>query len=397
MWEGRRVLVGVTGGIAAYKAAELVRGIRRRGAQVKVVMTRAATEFVSPLTFETLSGNEVSWELFPKGRRWEVGHIRLAEWAEVLVVAPATANFLGKAAGGIADDLLTTVVLAARCPVVVVPAMDAGMWANPVVQNNVEKLKELGHKFVGPEEGELASGLVGKGRLAKVERILEAVGEALAEGELLAGRRVLVTAGRTEEDLDPVRFLTNRSTGKMGYALAEVARRMGAEVVLVSGPTYLEVPWGVEVVRVRTTEEMRDAVLERFPGCDVLAMAAAVADFRPVRASPGKIRKQEKFMLELEKTPDILAELAGRKEGRVVVGFAVETEDEVERGREKLKGKNLDLIVVNNPLVEGAGFGWDTNVVTLIDCEGKVEELPKMSKRELAGRIWRRVARLLEG
>ncbi len=397
MWEGRQVLVGVTGGIAAYKAAELVRRVKKRGARVKVVMTLAATKFVSPLTFETLSGNEVTWELFPERRKWDVGHIRLAEWAEVLVVAPATANFLGKVAGGIADDLLTTVVLAARCPVVVAPAMDAVMWANPVVQDNVERLKGLGYRFVEPEEGELASGLVGKGRMAEVESILGAVEEVLEEARLLAGKRVLVTAGRTEEDLDPVRFLTNRSTGKMGYALAEAARKMGADVVLISGPTHLEVPWGVKVVKVRSAEEMREAVLERFAWCDVLAMAAAVADFRPARVSQSKIKKQDKLVLELERTPDILAEVAGQKEGKVVVGFAVETEEEVERGKRKLREKHLDLIVVNNPLVEGAGFGWDTNVVTLIDRNGRVEALPKMSKRELAVKIWRRVAALLEG
>ncbi|RKY64266.1 MAG: bifunctional phosphopantothenoylcysteine decarboxylase/phosphopantothenate--cysteine ligase CoaBC [Candidatus Latescibacterota bacterium] len=394
MWEGRKVLVGVTGGIAAYKAAELIRAIRRRGADVKVVMTEAATKFVSPLTFETLSGNEVSWKLFPE-RKWDVGHVRLAEWAEVLVVAPATANFLGKAAGGVADDLLTTVVLAARCPVVVAPAMDAFMWANPVVQENVRKLKDLGYKFVGPEEGELASGLTGKGRLADLGRILDAIGEALEDVRLLAGRKVLVTAGRTEEDIDPVRFITNRSTGKMGYALAEAARTMGAEVVLVSGPTDLEVPWGVRVVRVRSAEEMRDAVLEHFGWCDVLAMAAAVADFRPAKVSPKKIKKEEGLVLKFERTPDILAEVAKEKGERFIVGFAVETEDEVEGGKRKLREKNLDLIVVNNPTVEGAGFGWDTNVATLIDRNGRVEELPRMSKRELARRIWRKVAELL--
>ncbi|RKY65667.1 MAG: bifunctional phosphopantothenoylcysteine decarboxylase/phosphopantothenate--cysteine ligase CoaBC [Candidatus Latescibacterota bacterium] len=394
MWEGRRILVGVTGGIAAYKAAELIRAIRRRGADVKVVMTEAATKFVSPLTFETLSGNEVSWKLFPE-RKWDVGHVRLAEWAEVLVVAPATANFLGKAAGGVADDLLTTVVLAARCPVVVAPAMDAFMWANPVVQENVRKLKDLGYKFVGPEEGELASGLTGKGRLADLGRILDAIGEALEDVRLLAGRKVLVTAGRTEEDIDPVRFITNRSTGKMGYALAEAARTMGAEVVLVSGPTDLEVPWGVRVVRVRSAEEMRDAVLENFGWCDVLAMAAAVADFRPAKVSPKKIKKEEGLVLKFERTPDILAEVAKEKGERFVLGFAVETEDEVEGGKRKLREKNLDLIVVNNPTVEGAGFGWDTNVATLIDRNGRVEELPRMSKRELARRIWRKVAELL--
>jgi len=394
MWEGRRILVGVTGGIAAYKAAELIRAIRRRGADVKVVMTEAATKFVSPLTFETLSGNEVSWKLFPE-RKWDVGHVRLAEWAEVLVVAPATANFLGKAAGGVADDLLTTVVLAARCPVVVAPAMDAFMWANPVVQENVRKLKDLGYKFVGPEEGELASGLTGKGRLADLGRILDAIGEALEDVRLLAGRKVLVTAGRTEEDIDPVRLITNRSTGKMGYALAEAARTMGAEVVLVSGPTDLEVPWGVRVVRVRSAEEMRDAVLENFGWCDVLAMAAAVADFRPAKVSPKKIKKEEGLVLKFERTPDILAEVAKEKGERFIVGFAVETEDEVEGGKRKLREKNLDLIVVNNPTVEGAGFGWDTNVATLIDRNGRVEELPRMSKRELARRIWRKVAELL--
>ncbi|MCK5733560.1 MAG: bifunctional phosphopantothenoylcysteine decarboxylase/phosphopantothenate--cysteine ligase CoaBC, partial [Candidatus Latescibacteria bacterium] len=287
----KNIVVGVTGGIAAYKAAELVRALKKREAEVKVVMTEAATRFISPLTMETLSGHAVAVTLFPPNKKVGVRHISLAEWASLIVVAPATANFLGKAASGIADDLLSTVVMAAGGPVLFAPAMNDRMWTNPIVQNNVRTLQDAGVHVVEPEEGVLASGKIGVGRLAGIERIVEAVECVLDRSEALCGKKILITASRTEEDVDPVRFLTNRSTGKMGYALARVAQRRGAQVVLVSGPTHLSPPENVEWVRVRTAEEMRRAVIERFETCDALVMAAAVANFRPQVFSDQKIKK----------------------------------------------------------------------------------------------------------
>jgi phosphopantothenoylcysteine decarboxylase/phosphopantothenate--cysteine ligase len=396
MDNNKNIVVGVTGGIAAYKAAELVRALRKRDVEVKVVMTEAATRFITPLTMETLSGHAVALTLFPPNKKVGVRHISLAEWASLIVVVPATANFLGKVASGIADDLLSTVVMAAGGPVLFAPAMNDRMWTNPMVQNNVRMLRGAGAHFVGPEEGVLASGKIGVGRLAGIERIVEAVEGFWDRSDALRGKKILITASRTEEDVDPVRFLTNRSTGKMGYALAEVAQRHGPQVVLVSGPTHLSPPENVELVRVRTAEEMRRAVIERFEKCDALVMAAAVADFRPETFSEQKIKKGGKaWALKLERTADILSQIASEKGNRVVVGFAVETEKPIEHAREKLRKKNLDFIVLNNPLVEGAAFGTDTNVVTILDREGKVEELPKMSKREVAEKVMEKVELLI--
>jgi len=392
----KNIVVGVTGGIAAYKAAELVRALKKREAEVKVVMTLAATRFISPLTMETLSGHAVAVTLFPPNKKVGVRHISLAEWASLIVVAPATANFLGKAASGIADDLLSTVVMAAGGPVLFAPAMNDRMWTNPIVQNNVRTLQDAGVHVVEPEEGVLASGKIGVGRLAGIERIVEAVECVLDRSEALCGKKILITASRTEEDVDPVRFLTNRSTGKMGYALARVAQRRGAQVVLVSGPTHLSPPENVEWVRVRTAEEMRRAVIERFETCDALVMAAAVANFRPQVFSDQKIKKGGKaWALKLERTADILSELAPVKRDKVMVGFAVETENPITHAREKLQKKNLDFIVINNPLVEGAAFGTDTNVVTMLDRKGGTEELPKMSKHKVAEKIMERVESLI--
>lgn len=414
MLSDKHILVGISGGIAAYKAAELVRALKKRGADVIVAMTRVATRFIAPLTMETLSGHEVALELFPRHKKGGTHHISLAEWADGMVIAPATANIVGKVASGIADDLLSTVIMAARGAVLFAPAMDDRMWANPVVQKNVQRLKALGYGVVEPETGELASGRIGQGRLARVESIVEAIEGAFAgsesprtaaEGcrssgpprsETLSNRQIVVTAGRTEEDLDPVRFLTNRSTGKMGYAIADVAGRRGAHVTLISGPTGLSPPPGVHRISIRTVEELREAVLRHFETCHVLIMAAAVLDFRPKRRWNQKVKKDTMApILELERTPDILAEVGARKGHRIVVGFAVETENEVNYAREKLQKKHLDLIVVNNPLVEGAGFGVDTNVVHLIARDGTAESLPKMSKLDVAERVMDRVEILL--
>lgn len=395
--KGKRVLLGVTGSIAAYKAADLVRRLKAVGAEVVVMMTQAATKFITPLTLESLSDNRVAAELFPSDRRGGMHHISLAEWADLVLVAPATANVIGKVASGIADDLLTTVIMATVAPVCFAPAMNTNMFRNPVVSQNIRKLEDLGYKFISPEVGELACGAVGEGRLAEVGRIVDFVVDILCRSTELEGKTVLVTAGRTEEPIDPVRYISNYSTGKMGYALAEAARSRGAEVVLISGPSYLTPPWRVEVIHIQTAAEMAEQVFRNLPRTDVVIMAAAVADFRPKSQVHRKIKRAEQaeLILELERNPDILQQVGQMKGDRIVVGFALETGDGVENAKRKLVEKNLNLIVLNDPTVEGAGFGTDTNVVTLIDERGKVEALPKLSKREVAERILDEVVRMI--
>ncbi len=387
----RKVIVGVTGSIAAYKSADLVRKLKQRWAEVTVVMTPAATQFISPLTLETLSGRPVATELFPSTRGPEVLHISLAQWADLLVVAPATANIIGKVAAGIADELLATVIMATQAPVLFAPAMNAAMFSNPILTANISKLRQYGYQFVEPEVGELACGGKGKGRLAPIETILEAIEKLSSRSLELSGKKVLVTAGRTEEDLDPVRFLTNRSTGKMGYALASEAKRRGADVTLVSGPSRLPSPPGVRLVAVRSAEQMSQEVKQWFPWCDVLLMAAAVADFRPRNKAASKIKKREDLVLELEKTPDILLEIKPLKGDRIVGGFALETEEGLANARQKLKSKGLDFIVLNTPTALGA----DTNQVIVLGADGQAEQLPQMSKQEVARRILDRVVGLL--
>ncbi len=394
--DGKRVLLGVTGGIAAYKSCELLRGLVKLGAEVQVVMTRAATKFVAPLTFETLSGRPVLTDLFAR----EAGasatvHIEMARWPDAAVVAPATYDFIGKLASGLADEALTAVLAAAEVPVVICPAMNSRMYDKPALRRNLEALRGWGYRIVGPEKGELAEGEVGWGRLADPEKILDTVKLVLLRHDALAGKRVLVTAGPTQEPLDPVRFVSNRSSGKMGYALAEAALWAGAEVTLVSGPCQLRPPEGVDLRPVRTAEEMLREVEERWSGTDVLFMVAAVSDYRPSRVSDHKIKKNQALQLELEQTPDILG-WAGRHKGdRLLVGFAVETQNELEFGQQKLRGKNLDLIVINNPLEPGAAFEADTNRVTLLDADGHVESWPLMSKIELAQRLVFRAGQML--
>ncbi len=392
---GKTIVLGVTGSIAAFKSPHIVTRLVSLGANVVVVMTENATRFVTPLTFETLSGNEVVVTMFP-GRKVGIAgieeaaskkdrlkHVHLAEAADLAVVAPATANMIGKLAGGLADDFLSTELLAMTCPIVVAPAMNANMMTSPGVVENIRKLRERGVVIVESDVGRLASGAVGKGRLAEPERIVETVVDLLLPDQDLAGRRVVVTAGPTEEPLDPVRLIGNRSTGKMGFAVARRALLRGADVVLITGPTCLEPPSGVRVVRVRTTREMREAVLSELADLDLLVMAAAPADYRPVEVAPRKLKKaDERITLELERTEDILSEVRDRKrEGQGVVGFAVETEDDVENARKKLAEKDLDVVVVNNPLVEGAAFGGDTNVATVIGRSG-TEESPGMTSKE---------------
>jgi phosphopantothenoylcysteine decarboxylase/phosphopantothenate--cysteine ligase len=391
MLKGRKIILGVTGGIAAYKAAELVRELVRSGAEVFVVMTHSAQAFITPLTFQTLSGNRVTSELFSLTEESEIGHISLADRAELLVIAPATANVIGKIAAGIADDMLTTIVMATKAPVLLAPAMNVHMWENPICQENIQKLRGRGLHFIDPEAGELACGYEGKGRLAEIPAIVEEIHSILSPKDL-SGETLLVTAGPTEEPIDPVRFLSNRSSGKMGFAVARAARRWGAQVILVSGPSALPVPPGVKFIPVRTAAEMREAVLGSLPGVSMLVMAAAVSDYRPRGTSPEKIKKSRaELTLPLELNPDILHEAGQRKEKRLLIGFAAETESLLANARKKLAEKNLDLIVANDVRLPGAGFQVDTNVVKLIDRSGKVEELPLMSKEDLADCVLDRV------
>jgi phosphopantothenoylcysteine decarboxylase/phosphopantothenate--cysteine ligase len=385
--DGRTVVVGMTGGIACYKACELVRLLSRAGARVRVIMTAGAREFVTPLTLQTLSGAPVATDTFDPTQESEIGHIRLADDAQVVVIAPATANVLAKMASGIADDLLTTMLLATRAPLVLAPAMNVHMWDHVAVQENLARLVARGARVVGPGTGSLACGYEGAGRMAEPEEIVEAVRSALAPQDL-AGERVLVSAGPTQEPVDPVRYLSNHSSGKMGFALARVAHRRGATVTLVTGPTALSPPPGVTVVTVRTAREMARAVETAFADATVVVMAAAVADYRPRQPRPRKLKKSAASLtLELERTADILAGLGARKGGRLVVGFAAETHDLVAEARRKLAAKHLDLIVANDVTAPGAAFGSDTNVVRLLAADGLDEALPVLPKEEVAGRI----------
>lgn len=391
---GSRVLLGVTGGIAAYKSAYLARLLRERGANVQVIMTPAATRFVGPDTFAALTGNPVHSDVFE--RTDVVLHVRLAHEADAAVVAPATANMLAKLTWGIADDLLTSTLLEFGGPLVVAPAMHSGMHQHPATQGNLETLRERGVIQVGPVEGPLAAGDQGMGRMAEPEVIAIALEEALSAGRDLAGRRVLVTAGPTHEPIDAVRFLGNRSSGKMGWAIAREAHRRGAAVTLVSGPTHLLDPDGVDVIRVETAEEMRDAVLARFDDADAVVKAAAVADFRPKEHVEGKIKKEGGTPdLYLEPTPDILRELGERKRGHVLVGFAAETADLETAGRQKLREKHLDLIVVNEVGSPGTGFDADTNRAMILAAAGQDVGMREWTKRELATAICDRLAALL--
>jgi phosphopantothenoylcysteine decarboxylase / phosphopantothenate---cysteine ligase len=387
---GARILLGVSGGIACYKAVEVARLLTKRGAQVQVVMTEAATRFVGPITFSSLTKRPVYTDLFDEQDR--VLHVRLAREADLVLVAPATANVLAKMANGLADDLLTAVLLTATCPIVVAPAMHTEMWEHDATRANLATVRERGVTVVDPEAGELAGGDEGVGRLAEPASIVEAVAATFAHGRDLAGVRMLVTAGGTQEPIDPVRFIGNRSSGKMGFAIATEAALRGAAVTLVTGPTWLEDPDRVEVVRIRTAAEMRDAVLERFAETDVVVKAAAVADFRPVNAAGSKIKKDEGLpTITLERTDDILAELGRTRTHQLLVGFSAETDDAVAQGRKKLAAKHLDLIVVNT-VGQGRGFEVDDNAAVILGADGTEDELPLQTKRSLARAICDRIA-----
>ncbi len=396
--EGRRVLLGVSGGIAAYKAPLVLRLLQEEGAEVRVVRTASAARFVTDPTLSVLSGHPVHGDLFAADEEFPVLHVGLAGWAELLLVAPATANLLGKMAAGIADDLLTTICLATPAPVLLAPAMEEEMLEHPRVQANAASLRAAGAGWIEPESGYLASGASGRGRMASPEVILEAAVDRLtgACGGDLEGLRILVTAGPTVEDLDPVRFLSNRSSGKMGFALARRARQRGAEVHLVTGPVELSPPEGVRTTFVRSAAEMLQACDEAFEAVDAAFMAAAVSDYRPRHISAEKLKRAGgQLGLELVENPDIAATLGARKGGRVLVAFAMETEDGEFRAREKGRRKQADLVVLNDLRVPGAGFAGDTNVVTVLDGEGTAERLPRLSKLEVADRLLDRVRDLL--
>jgi phosphopantothenoylcysteine decarboxylase/phosphopantothenate--cysteine ligase len=396
MLKAKKIVLGVTGGIAAYKAAELVRLLVKEGAHVHVVMTQNAQEFITPLTFQTLSGNPVVTDPFTLVGEQEIGHIALADLAELILILPATANIIGKIANGIADDFLSTMVMATKAPVLFAPSMNVNMWENKALQKNIQTLLERGYHLIEPGEGELACHWYGKGRLAELSEVMEKV-EDLFSNKDLKGEKILVTAGPTQEPLDPIRFISNHSSGKMGYALAKVARRRGAEVILVTGPTSIPIPRGdMKVVSVKTAAEMRRAVLGHMEGCSVVIKAAAVSDFRPKAVSSQKMKKAEaSTSLTLEKTEDILSEI-GKKKAGILVGFAAETENVVANAQKKLKEKNLDLIVVNDVTKPGAGFGQDTNQVKILFPSGEVKDLPLMSKEEVAQAILDEVEKLLK-
>ena len=403
MLKNKKILLGVTGGISVYKMCTVVRLLKKAGAKVRILMTHSATQFVTPLTFSTLSQEEVITSLWPEstGASTNAGvkHIDLGLWADVMLISPSTANMLAKIARGIADDVISSTVLALRCPLHIAPAMNVDMYLNEATQSNLSILRERGYHILPPADGELASGLVGPGRLPEPDTIAAFVESILKKTPAdLKGKTILVTAGPTHEPIDPVRFIGNRSSGKMGFAIANAAAQRGANVTLISGPVALATPKNVTRIDVETAEQMHQAVASRAKKSDAIIMSAAVADYSPDKPAANKIKKKKSaasgLTLELKPTADILLELGGKKNGSVLVGFALETENELKNAKEKLKKKNVDLIVLNSTQDEGAAFGSDTNVVTLIGKDGKVEKLPKMAKFDVAVEILNRVAKI---
>jgi len=393
----KNIVLGVTGSIAAYKAADIASRLVKKGFDVHVVMTPAAAEFITPLTLQTISGNPVHLEMFRTAAKWEVEHISLAQRADLILVAPASADIIGMVAAGLAGNLLTTTIMASRAPVVFAPAMNTGMYENRVFQHWMSFLKSMGYLFIEPEEGHLACGTSGKGRLPEPEKIVAFVEQILSGEQDLKDRKVLVTAGPTREHIDPVRFITNHSSGKMGFALANRAKNRGADVTLVSGPTAIKPPDGVRVIAVETAQEMFEIVKELFTDMDIVIKAAAVADYRPKVKESQKIKKScSDLVLELERTPDILGYLGEHKEKQILVGFAAETEKVLDHAREKLLRKNLDLIVANDLTMEGAGFAGETNIAVMINKNGSVKELPLMTKEKLADMILDELVQILK-
>ena len=392
--KGKHIVVGVTAGIAAYKAVELVSRLYKEGAEVKVVMTRNATKFVSPLVFGEISKHKVAVEMFENVQDWNVEHIAYATWADAYVIAPATANMIAKMAYGIADDMLSTQLLATTAPVFVCPAMNSNMYAHPTVQENLSILRGSGVHVLEPDSGLLACGVEGKGRLPDPQKIMDWVDFHLGKTELLQGKTVIVSAGGTQEAIDPVRYITNRSSGKMGYAVALKAAQAGAKTILVSAPTDLAVPIGVERIIVRSATEMKEAIDSHYGSADAVIMAAAVADYRVAEVADNKIKKQETMTLELVKNPDILASLGDRKQHQKLIGFAAETQDVITYGKEKVRKKNLDMLVANDVSKSNAGFDVDTNEVTFIYPGDQIVNLPNMSKLDVAERIIQALADL---
>ncbi len=397
MLKNKNVLIGVCGGIAAYKVCDLVSKLRKDEANVDVIMTEAAVNFINPLTFQSLSSNKVVVDMFEESKHWEIQHISLAQKADVILIAPATANIIGKIANGIADDMLTTTIMATKAPVVFAPAMNSNMYENSILQENILKLKSKGYFFIDPIEGRLACGDVGKGKMAEPEAVKQFITDMLNTPLDLAGKTVIVTAGPTRESIDPVRYISNHSTGKMGYAIAEKASKRGAKVYLISGPTHLSPPNGVNVINVMSAKEMYKRIMEYFYEANIVIKSAAVADYAPAEANNQKIKKSEDDLtIRLTKNPDILYELGKIKRDKILVGFAMETQNLIENAKEKIKRKNLDFIVANDLMTEGAGFACDTNVVKIIDRDGKIESLPKMTKLELADVIIDKILKLLK-
>lgn len=393
MLDQKTIVVGVTGGIAVYKACDVVSRLKKLGANIHVVMTDCATEFVAPLTFQTLSQNMVVVDMFERPRTWEVEHIELAKAADMFLIVPATANFIGKVANGIADDMLTTTVMATKSKVVIAPAMNTNMYTNPIVQDNISKLEKYGYEFIDPGSGLLACGDIGKGKLADVDTIVNYVVESFETSKSverdLSGKRILISAGPTIERIDPVRYLTNRSTGKMGYAIADQAVKRGAEVVLVSGKTNLNPPRGLyKYVEIESAEDLYQSMKSEFEKADIVIQSAAVADYRPKDYSDKKIKKKDgDLTIELARNKDIALELGKIKGDRVLIGFAAETNDLLENASKKIEKKNLDFILANDITMNGAGFGSDTNIVKVIDRDGNITPYPKLSKEDVGGVI----------
>jgi phosphopantothenoylcysteine decarboxylase/phosphopantothenate--cysteine ligase len=393
MLSTKTIVLGITGSIAAYKAAEIASQLTQAGAKVNVIMTKEAIQFISPVTFRTITGRPVVTEMFDLASEFSIEHVSLAEAADIVVIAPATANIIAKLAAGIADDMLCCTVLATKAPVLIAPAMETNMYTNPITQDNLSKLKARDFVVIGPASGWLASGKEGLGRLADIKDIIGSICQILGKSGDLAGMHIVVTAGGTQEPIDPVRYISNRSSGKMGYALAEAARDRGAKVTLVTAPISLPEPVGVDVVKVNTAQEMRQAVENVTPQADALVMAAAVADYRPTKVAKDKIKKGKAGLtLELECTPDILGTVKGNF---IKVGFAAESSNLVENAKQKLKQKGLDFIVANDITASDSGFGTDTNRVTIIDREDKIDSLPLLAKREVADKVLDRVSALL--
>ena len=399
MLKGKTVVIGVSGGIAVYKACDIVSRLKKLNANVHVIMTKSAAEFVTPLTFQSLSQNYVVSDMFEEPKTWDVEHISLAKKADVFLIAPATANVIGKISNGIADDMLTTTVMATTGKVLIAPAMNTNMYRNPILQRNINILRELGYNFVDPESGRLACGDVGEGKLASPEKIVDAVVDLLNDTKKdLLGKKILITAGPTVESIDPVRYLTNRSTGKMGYAIAKMAALRGADVTLVSGPTSIAPPTNIKkLVKVQSAKDMYNAIIDNFDENQVIIKSAAVADYKPKTYSNKKIKKSnDDLIIELDRNKDIAYELGKIKKDKILVGFAAETNDLIENAKGKINKKNLDFIVANDLTESGAGFGTDTNIVKIIDKNGDIASYPQMKKEEVADVILDKVKSLLE-